>query len=197
MSNITWADFSAAVTTITASIMNEIKSAVNSKSDSTHTHDDYLDTLVDSQLDHSWSGQTMLVTAGESLSAADFSKAYYIKNYSSTSRAYKFQAGAAFSDNDTYPPIGIVLDDDTYDLDAGIAATGTALVTIGRGVLRDDSLSLIASDRGKRLYIAEAGGWTTTRPSATGSWSYPAGIILSISPTLVYFRLPLYGTRNS
>ena len=190
MTDITWPNFSSYVKTITSGIMNEIKTCVNSKSDSDHTHTTYLENSISSLSDLGWTGQYETTTAGESLTSADFGKPFYIYNDSGTTKIKIYKSGSAYSHNDTYPPAGIILSSGT------IAAGGSVTVSIGPGVFRDDSLSLSAGDRGKYLYIAEAGGWTTTAPSATGSWVVFCGRVRDVSPDLIEVVFPTYGYRN-
>jgi hypothetical protein len=197
MSDLSWPTFADGSTTLTADHLNAVPTAVNSKSDDDHTHDDLVDSQVVSLSDKRWSGQWRLAVAGEALVAADFGCPVYVKNYSGSPRVYKWLAGSGFSDNDSYRPCGLVLDHDDYDLDSGFSAGDTLVVSVGDGVFRHDSLAFVASDLGVPLYLSETGGWTTTRPTATGSWAFEVGELIAVTQKLVQVTWRSPGTRNS
>lgn len=86
MTDITWDDFSDSNQSLTHSKLNEIKTAVNSKLDSSHTHTEYVENSISSLTDLEWTGQYETMTTGETLTSADFGKPFYIYDDSGTTK---------------------------------------------------------------------------------------------------------------
>jgi hypothetical protein len=111
--------------------------------------------------DDTWQGEVMDFTAGESI---DQWEVCYIKHLAGSPRVYAYNADSTDSDNDTYRPIGIAVEDIT---DSSFPVAAGEIVSLGvfNGVARNDGWSFTdTSDEGKPVFAGNTDGAITIDP---------------------------------
>lgn len=198
MSDLSWPTFVSG-SVLTASHLNAVPTAVNSKMDESNigtaannyvqldasarlpSVDGSLLTNVSTSLniddptDDTWQGKTAEAVAGETLTGYQWAP-LYCKDTGSGTRFYLYDADASDADNDTYPPIALLVT-------SGTILAGTPIeVTIGDGILANDSWTATQANVGKPIYCNTAAGEpTTTVPSGSGDHIKMIGTLLNIA----------------
>lgn len=143
--------------------------------------------LQDMSDNQTW-GKKATFKAGEDLDTGDFGKAYYLKYSVDGPRVFLYNADTAASDNDTYPPRGII----TYDsLTADGPDAGSNVIVTAPGhpwCFCNAEEDFSTANVGILYYLSTSEGWTTTAPSASGDHVVPFGAIIDHDIETVCFN---------